>query len=573
MKTKRTLNGMWQRLGSALVVLCMLASLFPVSVFAAQANPPRNVALEALGEGKIQATWNYPESVTTIALYEFKAELFRNGVSVATKDISNYPFTTFTDQPSDNVSEYGVKIQARQAVNGVGDPDNLATYYPTDWTDWSTAAEYGNLSDTPTEQLIDKIELVNAKCDIVMGRAPQFGVEVTESDRDKYEVTYEEWTSEDGKSITNDPDKNAAIPEDKKLTVFEEVVNYSYNVWVQAKDGYIIADTVWRNTYINGKQRIPTITVPDLGEFPKEPFKGALLVGIWKDQCEFDFLKVYDIQVTRENMHDVLGDEDGDAATVRYNPDTHTLTFDNAHFDTYADGVNANVPGLIVELIGDNSIAAADNGMPFCAIGNGGDLTITGNGSLTVNGLPFGIYCHDRFSSSAFITIEDGATLILNCSETPDYDTVRALASKPDLSGYPEVRITAGDSAETAVEITDPDNTDYYTNKYVKISPKNAPEPEPCINIQAAAKNSDSVSITAAWDALDAVPSVYAAVYDTNGRILAVKAAQNANNTGTQQFTLPVNGATTEQPLIIKLFMWGGTSKAEPLVSSAEKIL
>ena len=49
------------------------------------------------------------------------------------------------------------------------------------------------------------------------------------------------------------------------------------------------------------------------------------------------------IQVTDENAFDVLGEND-EGATVTYDPDTKTLTLDNAHLTDYAlYSYNANV--------------------------------------------------------------------------------------------------------------------------------------------------------------------------------------------------------------------------------------
>ena len=47
-------------------------------------------------------------------------------------------------------------------------------------------------------------------------------------------------------------------------------------------------------------------------------------------ECVFDPLKVNGIEVTSANKDDILGDADGLGATVSYDPDTNTLTLNNA---------------------------------------------------------------------------------------------------------------------------------------------------------------------------------------------------------------------------------------------------
>ena len=108
-------------------------------------------------------------------------------------------------------------------------------------------------------------------------------------------------------------------------------------------------------------------------------------------ECVFDQLKVNGIEVTSANKDDILGDADGlgALATVSYDPDTNTLTLNNATL-TVSEGfaaIHALIPNLTIVLKGENQIngsGSTENG-----IYSNGNLTITGDGILKTGGHRF----------------------------------------------------------------------------------------------------------------------------------------------------------------------------------------
>ena len=92
-------------------------------------------------------------------------------------------------------------------------------------------------SNNPDEkQIVNAVNLVNVSISMEMGLTPAFTAEVDSSDQDKYEVYLEQWSGSDGKSITSEESFNSKIPEDERITTFEEGVTYRYSVWVKAKE-------------------------------------------------------------------------------------------------------------------------------------------------------------------------------------------------------------------------------------------------------------------------------------------------------------------------------------------------
>lgn len=100
-------------------------------------------------------------------------------------------------------------------------------------------------------------------------------------------------------------------------------------------------------------------------------------------------LNIGDVQVTGQNMADVLGDN-----TVSFDAATKTLTLNGATIDTPKDGGNpiqSNIQNLRVCLIGENTLATANNaGFLFTNASSVGTVTFVhadnGYGRLTVTG-------------------------------------------------------------------------------------------------------------------------------------------------------------------------------------------
>lgn len=109
-------------------------------------------------------------------------------------------------------------------------------------------------------------------------------------------------------------------------------------------------------------------------------------------------LWVEDVRVTSANAADVLGD-----ASVRYNPETATLTLSDATIDGYSkidsfDSAIYSNDDLSIELIGDNKISLGINEATGETFGYGilskKAVSIFGDGSLTVESTNYGIYSY-----------------------------------------------------------------------------------------------------------------------------------------------------------------------------------
>lgn len=282
-------------------------------------------------------------------------------------------------------------------------------------------------SNNPDEkQIVNAVNLVNVSISMEMGLTPAFTAEVDSSDQDKYEVYLEQWSGSDGKSITSEESFNSKIPEDERITTFEEGVTYRYSVWVKAKEGYAISEEA--SVYLNGRPANKGYTLTNHDE-PKRP-DGSFLSGTFNSlfvmECVFDQLKVNGIEVTSANKDDILGDADGLGATVSYDPDTNTLTLNNATL-TVSEGfaaIHALIPNLTIVLKGENQIngsGSTENG-----IYSNGNLTITGDGILKTEGTGFGLY------GNTTITITGGADVNIlvtfsSANAPQPYSAVRAL--------------------------------------------------------------------------------------------------------------------------------------------------
>ena len=99
---------------------------------------------------------------------------------------------------------------------------------------------------------INAATVANAKFDYQPGEAPQktAAVALTE-DADKYEIEYEYWEemqADENGGVSpvafwySDENKNNALAQDQKITVFEEGKSYMYSIQLKAKEGYAFAD-------------------------------------------------------------------------------------------------------------------------------------------------------------------------------------------------------------------------------------------------------------------------------------------------------------------------------------------
>ena len=398
---------------------------------------------------------NYYTGVVDVGLPDSENKLYKEGITATGNPDVTYPDGTTSDSEERAVTEllYQYFEENKQTVPDLENVtvDDLTVeavldrFEPSqegDGNSWTptinaTVNRYYTLrlvynpeadSNNPDEkQIVNAVNLVNVSWNVGMGLTPAFTATVDEADQDKYEVYLEQWIGSDGKSITSEESFNSEISEDEKITTFEEGVTYYYSVWVKAKEGYAISEEA--SVYLDGRPADNGYTLANHDE-PKRP-DGSFLSGTFNSlfvmECVFDPLKVNGIEVTSANKDDILGDADGSGATVSYDPDTNTLTLDNATLTVSEDfaAIHALIPDLTIVLKGENQIngsGSTENG-----IYSNGDLTITGSGRLQIRGTGFGLY------GNSAITLTGGADVDIivdfSSAEAPQpYSAVRALS-------------------------------------------------------------------------------------------------------------------------------------------------
>ena len=397
---------------------------------------------------------NYYTGVVDVGLPDSENKLYKEGITATGNPDVTYPDGTTSDSEERAVTEllYQYFEENKQTVPDLENVtvndltveavlDGFESSQEGDGNSWTptinaTVNRYYTLRlvynpeteivQPDTREIVNAVNLVNVSWNVGMGLTPAFTATVDEADQDKYEVYLEQWIGSDGKSITSEESFNSEISEDEKITTFEEGVTYYYSVWVKAKEGYAISEEA--SVYLDGRPADNGYTLANNDE-PKRP-DGSFLSGTFNSlfvmECVFDPLKVNGIEVTSENKDDILGDADGLGATVSYDPDTNTLTLNNATLTVSEDfaAIHALIPDLTIVLKGENQIngsGSTENG-----IYSNGDLTITGSGRLQIRGTGFGLY------GNSAITLTGGADVDIIVDFSSDgapqpYSAVRAL--------------------------------------------------------------------------------------------------------------------------------------------------
>lgn len=211
-------------------------------------------------------------------------------------------------------------------------------------------------------------------------------------------------------------------------------------------------------------------------------------------------LRVLGFDVTSANKDDVLGGADGEAATVRYDPDSKTLTLDGVNIIS-PDGTQYVIQAsylepLTIELVGKNSVTmgTVTEHNSYAVFGENSDIVISGDGELTVQGGNVDNYITGVSSAGIHarnLTINSG-TVFAKSGEAPGicvgiYTTsslklnggtitmsgenrVIAIGSLLDVSDYADVQITASyhpDGRDPAVYV--PSEINNY--KYIRFAP------------------------------------------------------------------------------------------------------
>lgn len=133
------------------------------------------------------------------------------------------------------------------------------------------------------------------------------------------------------------------------------------------------------------------------------PGETLTLYAQWRDAVVRYPLWVGGVQVTEENKDNILND-DTDSVRFRIEDGKYFLTLDNADISTYSAhdvqwwrrtaNIFFNEPNinLTVELIGDNTLSGAEGGIVFVPLDSSGVVTLTGEGSLSIDGSNFDVY-------------------------------------------------------------------------------------------------------------------------------------------------------------------------------------
>ena len=125
----------------------------------------------------------------------------------------------------------------------------------------------------------------------------------------------------------------------------------------------------------------------------------ALLAIVMQASAASYNLWIAGTQVTDNNRSDILGD-----GTVTYNSSTNMLTFNNATINVADYCVKNYKDGLTIRFIGTNSLTATNKKVAIYS-DTEGELTLTGSGSVTLNGF------NAVYHSGTLLKIEGGLQL------------------------------------------------------------------------------------------------------------------------------------------------------------------
>lgn len=142
-----------------------------------------------------------------------------------------------------------------------------------------------------------------------------------------------------------------------------------------------------------------------------------ILFFVLNGQSQYPYIRIADVQVTSTNQDNITSSYI--SGTIRYNPDSHTLTFQNATVLPWTSGDPMDYSGswvvsigghstvVNIELIGDNEISGL-----YPLVIYEGSYNIIGTGTLTLNSTYFeGINCDIDVPS---FTVTGGAHVNIN---------------------------------------------------------------------------------------------------------------------------------------------------------------
>ena len=184
--------------------------------------------------------------------------------------------------------------------------------------------------------------------------------------------------------------------------IIEHSVMYRYVLTLRPNAGYTFSkDISDGNVTINGSDGVVLMV------FPADVFTNEIEVALEFSYeapvTDYDItiakkngVETVSVDITEENYANVLGD-----GTVSFDPTTYTLTLNNYVYSgdglSVEDGgdvaIVADIPidGLTIVLVGTNSITVGGTDSAGMVFFGSGDLIITGNGSLSINAIMFGV--------------------------------------------------------------------------------------------------------------------------------------------------------------------------------------
>lgn len=166
--------------------------------------------------------------------------------------------------------------------------------------------------------------------------------------------------------------------------------------------------------------------------------------------------------------------------TVKYDPNTATLTLKNATIKTthdgsrgamiYAQSVGSRAVSLTIQLVGENTIVCdsayygiyVDAEMSNDSYGTDASLTITGNGSLEVSGSSYGIWVKSG-TGNASLNIKNVA---VTSSTNGDYAAGVCVQSSTKATGSPQLSLAVDGGSLTTSASEGNDGIQFYVGLF-----------------------------------------------------------------------------------------------------------
>ena len=276
------------KLLTALLTLCMVLSLAPISAFAesgayAVKFYPGDYGTMTKNDQIPFVYYSFDDDVNKPYYYKLNVSetetlSFASSIMDTLLPNSGYEFAYWTADAAVYQVSIGTPIPAGTALSS----DQLQNKI-TVKSDVTFTAHFKQISEYPDDSVITTATIENAKFDYQPGDAPQATAEVYNADADKYEIAYECWQEfENNEPVAawySDNGSHGSLP---TFTEFESGKKYVYSLMLMPKDGYsftgetvitvneqkVSAPFVGGSMYIPSVKTItmPTVTVIDVVE-------------------------------------------------------------------------------------------------------------------------------------------------------------------------------------------------------------------------------------------------------------------------------------------------------------------